>query len=156
MFGVNMMQINSMAARAYQWDTYFMSVAQLTAKMSHAEKLKVGAIAVRDRRIICTGYNGTLPGCDNCCEETVTDSTGFTFIRTKDETEHAERNLIGFAARNGLPLNGATLYITHAPCIECAKMIITSGFVEVIYSEVYKNSFGVDLLKKMKVSVCQL
>ena len=101
-----------------KWQNYFSQVADLTAELSYCVKLKVGAIAVKDRRIICTGYNGTLPGTDNCCEIEIKDTvTGLVTLKTEIETEHAERNLIAHAAKHGISLDGASLYITHSPCV---------------------------------------
>jgi dCMP deaminase len=136
-----------------KWQYYFSQVADLTAELSYCEKLKVGAIAVKDRRIICTGYNGTLPGTDNCCEiEIIDDKTGFATLKTKIETEHAERNLVAHAAKHGIALNGASLYITHSPCIQCAKAIINSGFKEVYWKHMFKSDEGLKLLQSLGVA----
>jgi len=140
-----------------KWHEYFISIAENTANLSYCVRLKVGAIAVRDKRIICTGYNGTLPGSDNCCEYTVfNNETKETELKTKDETEHAERNLIAYAAKHGIALNKSSLYITHAPCIDCAKAIINSGFTEVYWKHAYKSSSGLDLLHRYNISSAQL
>lgn len=143
--------------KADKWDNYFISVAMLTASLSYCKRLRVGAIAVRDRRIICTGYNGTLPGTDNCCEEEIVDSlTNEVRLVTKNSTEHAERNLIAYAARIGVTLLDSNLYITHAPCEECARAVFNSGFKEVYYINAYKTEAGIKLLKKLGVYVCHL
>lgn len=144
-----------------RWDEYFMDLAVRSAQMSHCNRLKVGAVAVRDSRPILTGWNGTAPGDDNCCEELVypdwydgQDGIGGPpdkILVTKSTVNHAERNLIEFAAQLGIPLRGATLYITHAPCIECAKSIRNSGFVEVVYKELYRCDAGLNYLKNLKV-----
>lgn len=119
-------------------DAYFMAVAQSTAGLSYAKKLQVGAVAVRDSRIICVGYNGTPPKFPNACE----DAEG----KTLDTVIHAEENLILYASKNGIALKGAILYITHSPCLHCARAIYGAGFIEVIYGEAYKNSHGLDFL----------
>jgi dCMP deaminase len=135
-----------------KWQQYFSKVADLTAELSYCTKLKVGAIAVRDRRIICTGYNGTLPGTDNCCEIEVKDpETGIVTLKTRLETEHAERNLIAHAAKHGIALNQAELYITHAPCVQCAKAIINSGIIAVYWKNAFKTDEGLRLLNKIGV-----
>lgn len=139
-----------------RWDEYFMDLAVRSSQMSYCERLKVGAVAVRDRRPILTGWNGTSPGEDNCCEETIKfwedDGVSFTSETvTKQSVNHAERNLIEFAAREGISLKGTTLYITHAPCIECAKSIRNSGIVELVYKDVYRCDAGLMHLKDMKV-----
>lgn len=140
-----------------KWDSYFIAVAKLTAELSYCEKLKVGAVAVRDNRIIATGFNGTLPGMDNCCEVEVFDSDSQQYVlQTKSETEHAERNLIAYAARNGIALKDATLYITHAPCIECAKSIINAGFKTVYWHSKYRSLDGLRFLQRFNISVSPL
>lgn len=133
-----------------RWRYYFMNVASLTADLSYCKELKVGAIAVRDKRIICTGFNGTLPGADNCCEECVNGVT-----KTKDDTEHAERNLIGHAAKHGIALLNAELYTTHAPCVVCARAIIIAGFRIVYYRHDYKSDSGLKLLKAHNINIYQ-
>jgi dCMP deaminase len=105
---------------------------------SHCERRKVGAIIARETRIISTVYNGTPVGLDNRCEDTQGN--------TKRSVIHAEANAILFAAKHGVALEGTTLYVTTSPCIECAKMIIQSGIRKVGYSEVYKDTTGLDLL----------
>lgn len=140
-----------------KWDNYFISVAKLTAQLSYCERLKVGAVAVRDKRIIATGFNGTLPGMDNCCEiEIFDEEINQNRLKTKDETEHAERNLIAYAARNGIALRDSSLYITHAPCIECAKSVINAGFNSVYWSDKYRNTDGLEFLKRFNIDVIHL
>lgn len=129
-----------------KFDKYFLAVARLTAGLSYCKRLQVGAVAVRERRIICVGYNGTLPGQDNCCEELRNGR-----ITTKDETEHAERNLVAYAARNGIALAGCELYITHTPCVECAKVIANAGFIRVYAAEFYRSNAGIELLERLGV-----
>ena len=139
-----------------RWDNYFMDLAVRSAQMSYCERLKVGAVAVRFRRPILTGWNGTSPGEDNCCEETnkerAEDGMSMIYSKvTKQEVNHAERNLIEFAAAEGISLRGCTLYITHAPCIECAKSIRNSGIAEVVWKDVYRSTDGLDHLKNIVV-----
>jgi len=138
-----------------RWDTYFLNVARLTASLSYCKKLQVGAVAVMNRRIICTGYNGTLPGSDNCCEDIII-VDGVETLKTRDTVEHAERNLISFAASSGIALERATLYITHSPCMQCAKAIANAGFVRVVYAEPFKADNGIELLKSLRIETCQL
>ena len=131
-----------------------MDLAVRTAKMSHCERLKVGAVAVRYRRPILTGWNGTSAGEDNCCEEIWNDgetNCGCDYVRTKLEVNHAERNLIEHAAAQGIALKGSTLYVTHAPCIECAKSIRNSGIVELVWKDVYRTDRGLSHMKNILV-----
>jgi dCMP deaminase len=126
-----------------KWVEYFMDVSFRTAELSYCKRLKVGAVAVRDRRIIACGFNGMPAGQDNCCEEVIDNQTV-----TRPEVSHAEENLITFAARNGISLDGCQLYITHAPCIHCAKLIRNSGFDSVFYRNIYRSEDGLIYLTK--------
>ena len=141
-----------------KWDKYFISVARLTAGLSYAKKLQVGAVAVKDKRIICTGYNGTLPGTDNCCEHEIKEwdhvnNKEIVRLKTKETVEHAERNLIAYAARTGVALKDATLYITHSPCEPCARAIVNAGFTRILYIEDYKKDGGLIMLRQLGVEV---
>lgn len=106
-----------------RWNEYFMDVARRTAQLSYCVKRKVGAVAVRDNRIICVGYNGTPVGDDNACE----DMNGSTFSNVL----HAEENLVIYAARKGISLEGCTLHVTYEPCLHCLSVIKAAGFTEV-------------------------
>lgn len=130
-----------------KYDKYFADVAVRTAALSDAKRLKVGAVAVRDNRTILCGFNGTLPGEPNECE----DAEGHTL----PSVLHAEENLITYAARKGVSLEGCTLYCTHAPCINCARLIRGAGFDKVIFLEYYRESHGLDFLKSRGISVTQ-
>lgn len=148
--------ITAAMKKQQRYDDYFIDLATRTARMSHCERLKVGAVAVRESRPILTGWNGTSPGEDNCCEETSQrwgdDGVSIIYDKTtKQSVNHAERNLIEFASRKGISLEGCTLYITHAPCIECAKSIRNSGFIELVYKDVYRCDAGLMHLKNMRV-----
>ena len=134
---------------------YFMRVAEATAEQSYAEKLKVGAVAVNDGRIICTGYNGTPPGEDNRCEDRVPDfdNIGSWKLQTRPDVEHAERNLIYFAARKGIRLEGASLFVTTSPCMECARAIFNAGIAEVHYKDLFNDTTGLEWLdQRIKVN----
>lgn len=112
------------------WEEYFMSVAYLLAKRSSCTRLHVGSVIVDDKRIIATGYNGHIKGTPH-----------ISIVRDGHEmmTVHAETNAITDAASRGIKLNGSKIYVTHYPCINCAKNIITAGIQEVVYAEDYKN-----------------
>ncbi len=130
-----------------KWDNYFINVAYETAKLSYATRLKVGAVAVIDRRIICCGFNGTAPGRENSCEIN---------NLTKDETLHAEQNLISFAAREGIKLKSAVVYLTHSPCLKCASMLLSAGISGVYYAEKYRSQEGVEYLLDSGIDVIEL
>ena len=122
----------------------YMDVAKRFAELSHCNRLKVGAIVVKDDRIISIGYNGTPTGWDNCCEEEG---------KTKPEVLHAEANALTKLARSTESGEGSTLFVTHSPCIDCAKLIAQSGISEVYYDEVYRCDDGLEFLRKCGIPV---
>jgi dCMP deaminase len=141
----------------------YMRTAETFAELSHARRLHVGAIVVKDDRIISIGYNGMPAGWDNNCEDEVVDSfAGFegaihnTRLRTKPEVLHAERNALDKLAKGNEGGLGSTMFITHAPCLECAKSIYGAGIRQVFYGEEYRSTDGVEFLKKCLVNVEQV
>lgn len=127
----------------------YMQMAEIFAKRSKAHRLQVGCIIVKDRQIISDGYNGTPPGQDNCCEVPAFtfDMKEVDYFKSKPDVLHAESNAITKLARNGGPgARGATLYVTHAPCVECAKLIIQAGICLVFYRNLYRSQDGLNLL----------
>ena len=132
---------------------HYTTVVFSNADRSHCTKLKVGAIAVKDRRIICEGFNGTIPGDNNDCES----EDIFGELKTRNTVEHAERNLISYAARKGIALEGATLYVTHAPCIPCSRAILNAGIKEVFYFNSHNDDEGPEFLRYIgKIAVTKL
>ena len=125
----------------------FMETAQVWAKQSTATRLQVGAIAVKDNRIISIGYNGMPSGWDNVCEHEG---------KTKPEVLHAESNCISKLARSTESGDGATMFITHSPCMDCAKLVYQSGFTKVYFGTPYRSNDGIEFLKKCGVEVTQL
>ena len=123
----------------------YMDVAQRFAQLSSAKRLNVGAIVVKDDRIISIGYNGMPTGWDNKCED--------EHFKSKPEVLHAESNAIAKLAKSSESGLGASIFITHSPCIECAKLIYQSGISTVYYKNVYRSSAGIEFLKKSKVKV---
>ena len=128
-----------------RYDTYFMHKAKLAAAMSFAERLKVGAILVRDNRSLMDGWNGTITGQPNECE--LIDGTTSEFVL------HAEQNLLMSCAKYGIPTAGATLYVTHSPCKTCSKLIAQAGISEVVYHINYRDTEGLDFLKACNIKV---
>ena len=125
----------------------YMKTAETFAELSHARRLHVGAIVVKDDRIISIGYNGMPAGWDNNCEDTVQHSDDTVTLKTKPEVLHAETNAIAKLARsNESGLNG-DIFITHAPCLDCAKLIYQSGIRRVWFRTAYRDNSGVDFLK---------
>lgn len=129
-------------------DKRYMRMAAIWAENSYCERRKVGALIVKDKMIISDGYNGTPSGFENICEN----DEGFT----KPYVLHAEANAITKIARSSNNSNGATLYVTTSPCIECAKLIIQAGIVRVVYGEEYHIMDGVNLLKRVGIEVVYL
>lgn len=123
-------------------------MAQVWAENSYCNRRKVGALIVKDKMIISDGYNGTPSGFENVCE----DEEG----HTKPYVLHAEANAITKVAKSNNSSNGATLYVTAAPCMECAKLIIQSGIRRVVYVESYRLSDGIELLERAGIEVVQI
>lgn len=137
-----------------------MDVAERTSKLSYARRLQVGAIIVKENRILSYGYNGMPAGWDNNCEdETVELYSGHegaihrTVLKTKPEVLHAESNAIAKVSGSNESSKDATIFCTHAPCIECAKMIYQSGINSVFYRDTYRDSAGIQFLEKSGVNV---
>lgn len=133
-----------------------MQTAETFASLSTAERLKVGAIVVKDNRIISIGYNGMPSGWDNCCEEeVVTEYESYTdsALVTKKEVIHAEANAIAKLAKSTESGDKADMYVTHAPCIECAKQVYACGISRLIYKNKYRDSSGIDFLIKSGVEI---
>lgn len=123
------------------WDGYWLARARLNATMSTCRRRHVGAVAVRDRRSFADGFNGNLPGYKHCddggCPRCSDDTSGPGLSLERCICVHAEQNIVSFCARNGIRLDGATVYCTTQPCLDCMKLLIVSGIVEVVYDEPY-------------------
>lgn len=128
--------------------TLYSDIANRVSELSTAVRLKVGAVVVKDDKVISIGYNGTPPGWDNVCEM----HNGESLI-TKPEVIHAEMNAIGKLARGTSDGEGAYMFITHAPCVECAKLIHVSGIKAVFFNNYYRDEVGLIFLAKAGV-VC--
>ena len=129
-------------------DLRYLRMARIWAENSYCKRRQVGAIVVKDQRIISDGYNGTPSGFENICE----DDTN----TTKPYVLHAEANAITKLARSSNNSDGATLYATASPCIECAKLIIQAGIKRVVYGEKYRLEDGINLLKRANINVIYL
>ena len=134
-----------------------MQVAEVYSKLSYAKRLQVGAIVVKDNRVISIGYNGTPSGWENECEEVVkVYENGKEETKTKNEVIHAEANAIAKLARSQESGEDATMFITHAPCIECSKIIYSSGITTVYYKHEYRDTSGVEFLLKCGLEVIKV
>lgn len=134
-----------------------MKAAQVYAELSTAERLQVGCVIVKDNTIIGIGYNGMPSGWDNVCEEIKhTDFTGTVLMKSKPEVLHAETNAIAKVSRSSNSTDNADLFVTHAPCLECAKLIYQSGIKSVFYRDTYRSEDGIKFLQKCNVEVKQI
>lgn len=129
-------------------DKRYMQMAIIWAENSYCKRRKVGALIVKDKMIISDGYNGTPAGFENICE----DENGLT----KPYVLHAEANAITKIARSNNSSEGATLYVTASPCIECAKLIIQAGIKRVVFAEKYRLEDGLELLKRANIELVYL
>ena len=134
----------------------YMKTAETFAELSHAKRLHVGAIIVKDDRIISIGYNGMPAGWDNNCEYWFEDGDYGSGWKTKPEVLHAETNAIAKLAKSTESGLNATMFITHSPCVDCAKLIYQSGINAVFYRDAYRNEDGVSFLKQSGVTVEKL
>ena len=151
------------------FDSKYMKMAQIWASNSHAKRNKVGALIVKDGMIISDGFNGTPSGFENECEEIVPCGNNCTSLfgqdcehckehklNTKPYVLHAEANAILKVARSANSTEGATLYCTLSPCLECSKLIIQSGIKRLVYSEQYRDAAGLELLERAGIEIKQL
>jgi dCMP deaminase len=141
----------------------YMKTAETFAELSHARRLHVGAIVVKDDRIISIGYNGMPAGWDNNCEDEIVVAVvdgvpqrEIKELKTKPEVLHAETNAIAKLAKSNESGMGATMFITHAPCLDCAKLIYQSGISSVLYRDAYRDTGGITFLEKSGIQVEQV
>lgn len=129
----------------------YMQIALLTAQRSYAKRLKVGCVIVKNHSIISFGWNGMPTGYDNCCEMEVDGK-----LVTRPEVQHAELNAIAKLCENGYSSKGASIFISHSPCIHCSLLIQKCGITHVYYHEAYRDDAGIEFLKKAGIQVEQL
>lgn len=130
--------------------SYYMDIAHITSKLSSAKRLQVGAVIVKDHKILATGYNGMPSGWDNICEHEVNNE-----LVTKREVLHAEMNSLMKVTQSTESSAGSTMFCTHAPCMDCAKAIYQSGIVSIYYREKYRDDSGLKFLQLSGVNVQQ-
>jgi dCMP deaminase len=133
-------------------DSSYLSMCKTWSLLSKARRKKVGCLIVKDGAIISDGYNGTPRGFDNNCEIEI-DEHDKRALLTKPEVLHAESNAITKLAKSTQSSEGATMYITISPCIECSKLIIQSGIKRVVFNKIYRNDEGIKLLKKANIEI---
>ena len=135
----------------------YMKTAETFAECSTARRLHVGAVIVKDDRIISIGYNGMPIGWDNNCEDEIKWPNGeIKFLTTKPEVLHAETNAIAKLAKSTESGLGATMFVTHSPCMDCAKLVYQSGINTVYYRNSYRNEDGIQFLEKAGVKIEQI
>ena len=129
-------------------DQRYLKMADIWAQNSYCKRRQVGALIVKDKMIISDGYNGTPAGFENICEDENN--------KTKPYVLHAEANAITKVAKSGNSSDGATLYVTSSPCLECSKLIIQAGIKRVVFTESYRLEDGINLLKRADIEVKQV
>lgn len=134
----------------------YMAWAERCAQLSHAVRLQVGAVIVKDDSVISYGYNGMPAGWDNNCEDETIDDNWMVTLKTKPEVLHAESNAIAKLARSLNSGLDADIFITHAPCLDCAKLIYQAGIRRVWFGTAYRDNSGVDFLEKSGIEVTKL
>ena len=133
--------------KQFELDKRYLRMAAIWAENSYCKRRQVGALIVKDKMIISDGYNGTPSGFENVCE----DENNVT----KPYVLHAEANAITKVAKSGNSSQGATLYVTDSPCMECAKLIIQAGIIRVVYLNEYRIMDGIELLKRSGIEICK-
>lgn len=138
-----------------KWINYYLKIAEETAQLSTAKKLKVGCVIVKDNRILSIGYNGTPSGWANDCENIIDTGTNI-YYDTKPEVLHAEANALMKLCQSTESSKDAWLFVTYCPCLGCAKLIYQAGIKKVFYINEYRSEEGPDFLSKAGVEVCQV
>jgi len=141
------------------WDVYFMDIADLVSKRSTCLRRSVGAVLVKDRRVLATGYNGAPSGLHHCLDVgCLREQLGVPSGERHELCRglHAEQNAIIQAALHGVSVNGSTLYCTNHPCIICAKMIINAGIITVVAKADYRDKFAEDILEEAGIEVSRI
>ena len=134
----------------------YMKTAETFAECSTAKRLHVGAVIVKDDRIISIGYNGMPTGWDNNCEDIKINYDGQYELKTKPEVLHAETNCVAKLAKSTESGLGATMFVTHSPCLDCANLVYQSGINTVYYRNSYRNEDGIQFLEKAGVKIEQI
>ena len=134
----------------------YMDWAARCAQLSHAVRLQVGAVIVKDDSVISYGYNGMPAGWNNNCEDEIIDDKWMVTLKTKPEVLHAESNAVAKLARSANSGSGADIFITHAPCLDCAKLIYQAGIRRVWFGTSYRDTAGVDFLEKSGIEITKI
>lgn len=143
-----MNETNKELIKQLRYDTAYLKMAESWAKLSHCSRKQVGALIVKDEMIISDGYNGTPAGFDNSCENE--DGNTHWYVL------HAEANAILKVAKSTNNCKGSTLYLTLSPCKECSKLVVQAGINRVVFKDSYKDTEGIDFLKKAGIEIIQI
>lgn len=141
------------------WDEYFLDIIELIKQRSTCIRRQVGAIIVKDKRILATGYNGAPTGCKHCIDiGCLREELGIPSGERHElcRALHAEQNAIAQAAQHGISVDGGTLYVTHQPCVMCAKMVINAGIKRIIYKGSYPDALSLQLLNEAGIELIAL
>ena len=139
-----------------RYNDLYMDLATRISEMSYATRLQVGSVIVKDSNIISFGWNGMPSGWTNDCEDVIQLSDDTVELKTKSEVLHAETNALAKIAKSTNSSEGSSLFVTHAPCLDCAKLIYQSGINSVYYRNSYRDEKGIDFLKHCKVEVSKV
>lgn len=145
---MNQKEVLQLENKTIRYDKAYLRMAKTWSELSHCERKKVGALIVKNGRIISDGYNGTPAGFDNCCEDENGDTNWFVL--------HAEANAILKVARSTNDCSDSTLYLTLSPCKDCAKLVLQSGITRVVFIDKYKDTTGIDFLASAGVETVHL
>lgn len=147
----------AIAVKTYKYDRLYMDIATRCAAMSYGERAKVGCVIVRDGNILSMGWNGMPRGWDNTCEDNLYDDTAqWVGNKTKPEVSHAEENAIAKLAKSTTTSAGATAYVTLEPCLNCSKLLYSSGITRVVIDKPYREHYGVQFLLRCNIPVVWL
>ncbi|MGL4736703.1 MAG: deoxycytidylate deaminase [Cellulosilyticaceae bacterium] len=138
------------------WDEYFMDIANLVKTRSTCSRRQVGAVVVKDKRILCTGYNGAPIGCRHCTDVgCLRQELGIPSGERHElcRAVHAEQNAIAQAAQHGISVEGSSIYVTHQPCSMCAKVLINAGVKRIIYQGEYPDKLSLELLSEAGIEL---
>ena len=133
------------------WDEYFMNIARVVATRATCDRKHVGAVLVRDKTILSTGYNGSIRGLNHCDEDGHMMEDGHCV-----RTIHAESNAIIQAARNGVRIDGGAIYVTASPCWGCFKMIANAGITRIVFGEFYRDERIFEFAKRLGIELCEV
>ena len=148
--------LNPKTIKEKRYNDLYIDLAERISKMSHAKRLQVGCVLVKNDNILSYGWNGMPAGWDNNCEDVFYDEIGTENLKTKPEVLHSEANCLMKVTKTNNSSDGATMFITHSPCLECSKLIHQAGIKWVYYRSSYRDEYGIKFLENCGVNVTQI